>query len=283
MVRRIRSRDRDLNNPKRYPARYEADWRRRRSRRVVVRTAIVVVTFALFAWPLGWKGAVLVAALGGCVHFLYVWRRHRIATGWDHDGYAERQSVRALRPLNHHGYVTLHDRHHGSVRLQTLLVGPTGVWLVHAVGRSPQRRVWGDAAYLHPGRQPVPPEPGELRERAHGVAEALSAELGAPIRVRPIFVVIGHDLPEALHGPEEVPVVRGDHLAARVQTEPDTLSRAEVSRVCEAARAVLSAEAPSRNDPDIPPMAVKKSLWAQNEGLGFVRETDIGRSPDAEE
>ena len=283
MVRRIRSRDRDLNNPKRYPARYEADWRRRRGRRVVVRTAIIVVTFALFAWPLGWKGAALVAALGGCVHSLYVWQRHRIATAWDHDGYAERHSVRALRPLNQRGYVTLYDRHHGGVRLQTLLIGPSGVWLVHAVGRSPQRRVWGDAAYLRPDRRPVPPDPGELRERAHGVAEALSAELGTPVRVRPIFLVIGHDVPETLHGEDEVPVVRGDHLAARVQTEPGALTRAQVIRVARAAEAALPAEAPSGDDPDIPPMAVRKSLWARGEGLGFVRETDIGRSPDAEE
>lgn len=283
MVRRIRSRDRDLNNPKRYPARYEADWRRRRSRRTVVRTAIVVIAFALFAWPLGWKGAALVAALAGCVHFLYVWRRHRIATAWDHDGYAERHSVRALRPLNHHGYVTLHDLHHGDVRLQTLLIGTTGVWLVHAVGRSPQRRIWGDAAYLHPDRRPVPPDPEELRDRAHGVAEALGAELGEPIRVRPVFMVIGHDVPEVLLGSDEVPVVQSDHLAARVQTEPDALSRADVARVAEAATAAFSAEAPSGDDPDIPPMAVKKSLWAKGKGPEFVRETEIGRAPDGDE
>lgn len=280
MARRIRNRDRDPHNPRLYPARYEADWRRRRTRRIVARTAVIVIAFGLFAWPLGWKDAMAIAALGGLVHYLYFWRRHRIATAWDHDGFAERRSVRALRPLIHHGYMALHDLHHEGVRMQTLLVGSTGVWLVHAVGRSPQRRVWGDAAYLYPEKQPVPPEPAELRARARRAAEALSAELGEPIHVRPIYVVIGHDVPDILRGTDEVPVVRSDHLAARVQTEPDVLSPERITRVAAAAEEAFSFHAPAGHHPDIPLMAVKKSLWVRRNGPEFVRENEVGRTPD---
>lgn len=278
-MRPIRDRGRDPNNPAEYPARYEADWLRRRTRRALVRAAIVVVAFTLFVWPLSWPGALVVACLAGAVHFLYCWRRHHLATAWHKDAYAERRSVRVLRPLLKRGYVVLHDRHCGSVRVQSLLIGPTGAWLVHAVGRSVQRRMWGDAAYLHPEDQPEPPDADELRDRARRVGEALGGEMGGPVPVRPVVIVVGNDTPDPLRDGGTVAVVDVGAFLAYVEDQPESLSPGDVDRIATAAESALAVERPRSEGPDLPLMAERKSLWSRRGGPRFVRETEVGRKP----
>jgi hypothetical protein len=264
-----------------YPARYEADWLRRRKRRVLIRLLVVVVAFAGFVWPLSWGGALVVAFLAGCTHFLYVWRRHHLATAWHRDAYAERQSVRVLEPLRGKGYATLYDCHHEGFRVQSLLIGPTGVWLVHAVGRSRQRRLWGDAAYLHPEDQPVPPDAEALRDRALRVGEALRQETGERVTVRPIAVVVGKDTPDGLRDSSDVPVIGVKGFSSYVTGSTAVLSSRDVRRLTAAADTALPAERPpSEHHPQIPPMAVKKSLWARRGGPEFLRETEFGPSED---
>ncbi|HEY3684111.1 MAG TPA: hypothetical protein VGL93_13775 [Streptosporangiaceae bacterium] len=247
---------------------------------MLIRLLVVVVAFAGFVWPLAWQGALVVAFLAGSIHFLYFWRRHHLATAWNRDAYAERQSVRVLDPLRDQGYATLYDCHHEGFRVQSLLIGPTGVWLVHAVGRSRQRRLWGDAAYLHPEEQPVPPDDEALRDRADRVGEALGGETGERVAVRPIAVVVGKDTPDGLRDSSDVPVVGVKAFSSYVTGATEVLSSRDVRRLAAAADTALSAERPPPDHPPIPPMAVKKSLWARRNGPEFLRETEFGSSED---
>lgn len=266
----------NLNNPAEYPARYEADWLRRRPRRAVVRMVIMVVIFAGFLAPFSWQGALVVALLAGGLHSLYVWRRHHVATAWKKDAYAERQSVRVVWPLEKQGYLILHDHFHDGVRIQTLLIGPTGVWLVHAVGRTLQRRLWGDAAFLHPGKQATPPDPGELRDQAGAVGETLAAEACEPVTVRPLYVAFGGDLPDSVDQDGAVPAMAKGVFRDYLRGEPTRLSPEEVDRLAAVAMTSLPAGRPEKGSPTVPPMAVRKSLWSRRRGPQIVRETDVG-------
>lgn len=269
-------RGRDLNNPAEYPARYEAGWLRRRHRRVVARAVLALVAFALFLWPFGWRGALVVGFLAGGTHLLYFWRRHHAATAWHREAYAERKSVRVLSPLEKQGYLVLHDHHHAGVRTQTLLIGPPGVWLVHAVGRSLKWRLLGDAAFLHPERRPVPPEPAALQARARAIGAALSCEAGEPVTVRPVYLAISDDVPVPLRKSDVVPVIAKGLFRSFLAGEPERLSPERIDRLAALAGTVLPARHPSRARPPLPPMAVRKAMWPHG-GTGFrmVRETDI--------
>lgn len=268
----------NLNNPAEYPARYETNWLRRRSRRAIARAVLVMMVFAAFVYPFRWPGALVIALLAGGMHFAYFWRRHWAATAWHKEAYAERRSTRTLLPLRKLGHHVLHDHFHGHDRIQTLMIGPAGVWLVHAVGRAPSRRLWGDAAFLHPERQSLPPSPEELRELARAVGETLTAEAGEPVTVRPVYLAVNEDVPESVSPDAGVPVLPTGAFRMRVMSEPARLPDEEVIRLTELARRALPMRRPAReNDPSLPPMAVKKSFWLHRRGLRHVKETDIGQ------
>lgn len=271
-----RFRGHDLTNPAEYPARYEMSWLRRRSRRVIARTVLVLVVFAVFVFPLGWQGALVAAFLAGVLHLAYFWRRHQTATAWHKEGYAERQSVRVLLPLEKQGYLVLHDHHHEGFQIQTLLIGAPGVWLVHAVGRAPLRRLWGNAAFLHPEKQPTPTDPAELRDHASAVSETLTAEAGETVSVRPVYLAIGDDLPESVDTDGAVPVVGKGRFPSFLAGEPARLSADAVEKLAAVAAAALPAGHGQDGSPSLPPMAVKKSLWSRRRGLEFRRETEVG-------
>lgn len=270
----------NLNNPAEYPARYETNWLRRRPRRILIRAVTAVVVFAAFVYPLRWPGALLAAALAVVLHVAYVWRRHRTATAWHKEAYAERRSTHTLMPLAKQGYFLLHDHFHGESRLQTLLIGPSGVWLVHAVGRAPTRRLWGNAAFLHPENQPVPRAPGELRDLAGAVGEALATEAGEPVTVRPVYLAVNDDVPESVRTEAEVPVLAAAVFRPHVLAGPARLADDEAGRLAELAMRALPARTPGRDDPPLPPMAVKKTLYAHRRGLRHVRETEFPNPPE---
>ena len=238
------------------------------------------MVFAALIYPLGWPGARIAAALAGGLHLAYIWRRHRTATAWHKEAYAERRSTRILLPLAKQGHLLLHDHFHGQSRLQTLLIGPTGVWLVHAVGRAPTRRLWGDAAFLHPEKQPVPRSPEELRELAGAVGETLTSEAGEPVTVRPVFLAVNDDVPEQIRTDGGVPILPADAFRSHVTSDPARLSDDEARRLADLATTALPARRPEGDDAPLPPMAVKKAFQVRGRGLRRVKETEFGKPPE---
>lgn len=267
-----------------YPARYEVDWLHRRPRRVFVRVLLAVVAFAGFGWPLSWWGGLIVACLTAGGHFLYCWRRHHMATAWQQNAYAERRAAHLLLPLEKEGYRMLHDRRLGATRLHHVVIGPSGVWLVHGVGRARRLRILGDAAYLHPEEQSSPPGPGELRDRAAQVADAFGRRLGETVTVAPVFVVFGADTPETLRDTDDVPVVPAAELLDRIRGRDERPAPEQIERISAVADSVLPADESQPERPGLPPMAVKKSLWSGGRGPRFIRETEVrGPKPDGSE
>lgn len=277
MTERAHFRGRDLNNPAEYPGRYETDWLRRRHRRVTARAVLAILTFAAFFVPLTWRGALAAAILAGGLHLVYFWRRHHAATAWHKDAYAERRSVHVLLPLESQGYLVLHDHFHQGFCIQTLLIGPPGVWLVHAVGRAPLRRLWGDAAFLRPEKQPVPPEPAALADRARAVGATLTAEAGEPVTVRPLYLAVGDDVPASVRKGGLVPLVAKGLFRSYLAGEPARLEPADIDRLAVLAGTALPPRRPDRGRPSLPPMAVKKAMWPHKRGYELIRETDIAR------
>lgn len=265
-------------DPTAYPGRYEASWRRRRPQRMYVRAALAVVAFALFVWPLSWEGGLFVAAIAWAAHFLYTWQRHRLATSWNRTAYAERRTAHALYPLESQGYTLLYDHDCGDIRIQVLVIGPTGVWLLHAVGRAPKRRLVGDAAFLHPADRPDPPAPEDLTARTRQVTEALAAELGEGVTVHPLMVVVGSDPPEAIQDAPPIPVTAIGDLTTRITTAQRTLPPDRVARATAAAEVALTSHRAAPSGPNLPLMAEKKSVWSRKRGPEMVRETEIGHA-----
>jgi Nuclease-related domain len=123
------------------------------------------------AW-LGWPAALLAAVL--------TWWRLRFrpspqAAIWRRQAARQRRTAAMLGPLEHEGYLVLHDvTLPGWLdSLDQLVVGPTGVWVVASCRR--RRRLGGDGA-APPGIL------SELRAQAEGVAEMLDGLAEVPVR-----------------------------------------------------------------------------------------------------
>jgi hypothetical protein len=123
------------------------------------------------AW-LGWPAALLVAVL--------TWWRLRFrpspeAAIWRRQAARQRRTAAMLGPLEHEGYLLLHDvTLPGWLdSLDHLVVGPTGVWVVASCRR--RRRLGGDGAAPAGILR-------ELRAQAEGVAGMLDGSAEVPVR-----------------------------------------------------------------------------------------------------
>ena len=77
-----------------------------------------------------------------------------------------------------------------------------------------------------------------------------------------------------------VPVLGPGTFRSHIAGEPARLSRDAVDRLAGHAVTALPAQRPGGGDPPLPPMAVKKAVWARRTGLGSARETDAGTPPE---
>jgi hypothetical protein len=131
----------------------------------------LVLGVTVGAW-LGWPAALLVALLTW-------WRlRFRPSAGagiWRRQAAMQRRTASTLGPLEHEGYLLLHDvTLPGWLdSLEHLVVGPTGVWVVASCRR--RRLLGGDGAAPAGILR-------ELRAQAEGVAGMLDGSAEVPVR-----------------------------------------------------------------------------------------------------
>jgi hypothetical protein len=175
----------------------------------------LLIGLTVGAW-LGWQTALLAAVLTW-------WRlRFRPSAGarvWQRQAVMQRRTADLLRPLEHEGYLLLHDvtLPGWPDSLDHLLVGPTGVWVVE----SWQRR------RLPPGGAGAPTGTMRgLRWQTDAIAEVLDGLASVP--VRPLLCVHGRSSanPRPLQGGQ---VAAPRRLAEVVRCRPP-VAAGEVER-----------------------------------------------------
>ncbi|MBF8191384.1 hypothetical protein ITP53_37935 [Nonomuraea sp. K274] len=91
----------------RAPAQYRTQWRAGRPRRLLVRLALSVASFAVAAWAWSWWVGLAAAAVAAAADTFQRWRVHPPAAAWRKGA---RATARRLRALELAGYAVLHDR-----------------------------------------------------------------------------------------------------------------------------------------------------------------------------
>ncbi len=221
---------------------YEQLWFQDRRKRLRIRGAISFVALVIGAKLASVGVGVLIGVVAGGTDLIYHWRRHAATAVWRRGQRGDRRMARLLRlTVELRGYRVLHARSvpdHGTV--DQLVVGPTGVWLIHNEAWSPDTEisVYGDRLFI--GKSAAARTTAELRDRARRVAELLSRELRTEIATVPLVVAHGGKLPWN-------PIFVGGIVVLRPHRVPGRLTRqrhgyhtrAQVESIAEAAVRVL--------------------------------------------
>ncbi|HEU5159586.1 MAG TPA: nuclease-related domain-containing protein [Streptosporangiaceae bacterium] len=221
---------------------YEQLWFKDRRKRLRIRGAIAFVALVVGARLASVGIGVLLAAAAAGVDLIYHWRRHAATAVWRRGQRGDRRMARILRlTVELRGYRVLHARSvpdHGTV--DQLVIGPTGVWLVHNEAWSPDTElsVYDDKLFI--GKSVATRTTAELRDRARQVAELLSRELRTEIRTLPLVVVHGGKLPWNPIAVEGIVVLRPHRIPGRLTRHRHAYyTAAQVDAITEAAVRVL--------------------------------------------
>src|SRR4051812_27618767 len=166
---------------------YEELWERGRRQRLIQRGIIagvcLVLAGKLFSPAWGVFAALLAAGTDVAYHG---WRR-AVLRVWRRGQRGEQRTARALRfTLEWRGYRVLHGRSvPGQGNADHLVVGPTGVWVVGNGAWDPETEfaVYGGKLFI--GKDSGSRTAVRLQKMADVIAELLSRELQADIRVVP--------------------------------------------------------------------------------------------------
>lgn len=221
---------------------YEQLWFQDRRKRLRIRGALAVVALLIGAKLASFGIGLLLGIVAGGVDLIYHWRRHAATVVWRRGQRGDRRMARILRfTVELRGYRVLHARSvpdHGTV--DQLVVGPTGVWLIHNEAWSPDTEISIYDERLFIGKSAATRTTAELRGRARRVAELLSRELGTEITTVPLVVAHGGKLPWNPVSVDGIVVLRPHRLPGRLTRQRHAYhSRAQVENIIEAAVRVL--------------------------------------------
>jgi nuclease-like protein len=221
---------------------YEQLWFQDRRRRLRIRGAIAFVALIIGAKLASVGFGVLFGVVAGGADLIYHWRRHAATAVWRRGQRGDMRMARILRfTVELRGYRVLHARSvpdHGMV--DQLVVGPTGVWLIHNEAWSPDTElsVYGDRLFI--GKSAATRTGAELRDRARQVAELLSRELRTEITTAPLVVAHGGKLPWNPISVDGIVVLRPHRVPGRLTRQRHAYhTRAQVENIIEAAVRVL--------------------------------------------
>lgn len=221
---------------------YEQLWFQDRRKRLRIRGAIAFVALVLGAKLASLGVGLLLGVAAGGIDLIYHWRRHAATAVWRRGQRGDRRLARILRfTVELRGYRVLHARSvpdHGTV--DQLVVGPTGVWLIHNEAWSPDTEISVYNGTLFIGKSAATRTTAELRDRARHVAELLSRELGTEITTLPLVVAHGGKLPLNPISVEGIVVLRPHRVPGRLTRQRHAYhTRAQVEAILEAAVRVL--------------------------------------------
>ncbi|HEY7484757.1 MAG TPA: nuclease-related domain-containing protein [Streptosporangiaceae bacterium] len=193
---------------------YEQLWYQERTRRLRIRGLITVAALAIGARFLPGGLGLVFAIVAGGADAGYHWWRHSSTAVWRKGRRGDRRMAKILRwTMEPRGYRVLHYRTvPGKGTVDQLVVGPTGVWLIHNEAWAPDTEVTMYAGRLFIGKSTGARMAVALRERARAVGELLTRELGAEIEPVPLVAAHGGRLPRGALVAEGLVVLRPHRL-----------------------------------------------------------------------
>jgi hypothetical protein len=172
---------------------YEQLWFKDRPKRLRIRAAMAIGVLLLGTRLAGPGIGLVLAALVAGADTIYHWRRHTASAVWRRAQRGDRRMSRMLRfTVELRGYRVLPNRAvpgHGVA--DQLVIGPTGVWLIHNEAWAPDTEITVHGGRLFIGGSAAAAITTALRDRAHAAAALLSRELHTEILVVPLLAVHG--------------------------------------------------------------------------------------------
>lgn len=187
-------------------AHYEHLWAEGQRRRLIVRgilAAVALIGGSLLINPIA---GVVLAALAAGADLLYNWRKHASTAAWRAGDEGRGHTDRLLRLLlEWRGFTVLRNRRPPSGtepvgepaegdppdRIEHLVIGPTGIFLVHSLAWSPDTQIGSYGGKLFFGKRSGEKKVEPVAAAARAVSAALSDAFGEEI---PVTAVV------ALHG-----------------------------------------------------------------------------------
>lgn len=178
-------------------AHYEHLWGEGQRQRLIVRGVIAGITLIAGSLLFNPIAGVILGFVAGGAHLLYCWRKHASTAAWRSGDGGRGQTDRLLRLLlEWRGFTVLRNRRlpDGDADgdgVQHLVIGPSGVFLVHSMAWSPDTQIGSYGGKLFFGKRSGEKQAGPIAESARAVSAALSEAVGEEI---PVTATI------ALHG-----------------------------------------------------------------------------------
>lgn len=221
---------------------YEQLWFKDRKKRLRIRGAIAFVAFLIGAKLASVGVGVLLAGAAAGVDVLVHWRRHAATLVWRRGQRGDRRMARILRfTLELRGFRVLHERtvpEHGTV--DQVVVGPTGVWLIHNEAWAPDTEITDHDDRLFIGKSAALKMTVALGDQARAVAGLLSRELRTEIVAVPLLVGHGGKRPWRPLAVAGISLLRPHRVPLRlIRRRHAYYTRSQVEAITEAAVRVL--------------------------------------------
>ena len=163
----------------------------------VVRTVVALVVFIGFSIGLGWRYGVTAAAIYAAADAIYRSKTTAVVPAAVRVNSAQRYTRRRLKVLQPAGYMALHARTIPGTQhvVDHLVVGPAGVFTLDSQRldkRLPLKAVGG---MLYHGRSSMEDRMDHAQMEARQTAKLIAAEVGQRVRVRPVVVIYGPNIP----------------------------------------------------------------------------------------
>ncbi|MEV7009968.1 nuclease-related domain-containing protein [Streptosporangium sp. NPDC051022] len=223
-------------------AQYRARIAEGRTRRLLLRAGLVLVSAVVVGWLWGWAAALVVAVVVGVADTAYRWHQHEAVRTWRKGAIGERRTARMLRPLGRHGYTVLHDRAlpSGRANIDHLVIGTTGVFVVDTKNWHRGKRLVRRGRSVRVGGASGGQIVRSVVYEAGRVADTLTRGLGRPVTVVPVVAVHGANMPLLrVAKASGVPLLRASQVRGWITRQPATLSVREVAEVSATAERLL--------------------------------------------
>lgn len=216
---------------------HEQLWMRGRRRRLQIRGLLAGAALVAGTWLAHLWCGLLLAAIAAAADTAYYWRQRLTSSVWRRGQRGERRTSMILRlTLDRRGYRILQGREiPGHGRLDHLVIGPTGVFLVANEAVAPDSVIVGHRGALFLDQRSGARISRPLREQADATAALLADRLGGEIAVEAVGVMHGGRLTPALIDAEAVTLLRALRLPRWIRSRRIRYTPDEVAAIADAA------------------------------------------------